>query len=75
MNTCKQPDTAKIVSCPKFMKRPTEDKFRAMVDNLDSVEKAAKKKQRAIRQLINEALAADQDSGDEGDDFDDNQGG
>lgn len=75
MNTCKQPDTAKIVSCPKFMKRPTEDKFRAMVENLDSVEKAAKKKQRAIRQLINDALGADQDSGDGSQDFDDNQGG
>ncbi len=74
MNTCKQPDTARIVSCPKFLKRPTENKFRIMVNDLDTVEKAAKKKQRAIRELINEALKAEQYSEDDSDTYN-NRGG
>lgn len=72
VNTCKQPDSVKIVSCPKFLKRPSEEKFRTMVGDLRVTEKAARKKQRAIRELINDAFAVEQDNGDENDTLDEN---
>ena len=75
VNTCKQPDSARIVSCPKFLKRPSEENFRTMVGDLRVVEKAARKKQRAIRELINDALGVEQDHGDENEIIDDEQGG
>ena len=35
---CKQEDTVKIVNCPKFQKRFSDDEFRDLIDDLKEME-------------------------------------
>ena len=56
IHLCKQEDTSKIVSCPKFKNRPTEKEFREMVENLSVAENEARKHQKGIRELIKKTL-------------------
>ncbi|MFC1490644.1 hypothetical protein ACFL6K_05485 [Candidatus Latescibacterota bacterium] len=55
--TCKQNDSSKIVSCPKYLKKPTDREFRNMIDELDEAEKNVKKLQKNVRGIIKNTLA------------------
>lgn len=55
--TCKQSDSIKIVSCPKFMEKPTEKEFRDMINELDEAEKNVKKLQKNVRIIIKNTLS------------------
>ena len=57
VKTCKQEESVKIVSCPKFQKNPTENEFQEMVIELDSVENEAKKIQKRVKDIIPKALS------------------
>ena len=53
---CKQSDSVKIVSCPNFLKNPSEREFRKMVDNLDFAEEKAKQVQKRVKSIIKAAI-------------------
>lgn len=57
MNTCKQSSPAKIVRCPSFRKRLSEDEFRDLVNELDSAEEHAAALGRRVKELIAKALS------------------
>jgi len=59
INTCKQNDSTKIVSCPKFQGIPSEKEFQEMVNELDNTEIKAKKLQNRLKKLIEKALSRD----------------
>jgi len=59
INTCKQSDSTKIVSCPKFQKIPSEKEFQEMVNKLDNTEIKAKKLQKRVKELIDKAVSRD----------------
>ena len=59
INTCKQSDSTKIVSCPKFQKIPSDKEFQDMVDELDNTEIKAKKLQKRVKELIDKAVSRD----------------
>jgi len=61
-NRCKQNDTARIVECPNFIKKPSEREFRRMVDDLDSAEESAKNIRSRARELIKKALTPSSDT-------------
>lgn len=52
IKTCKQEDTSRIIKCPKFQMRPSDKKFREMVEDMNSAEREAKKIQKTIRELL-----------------------
>jgi hypothetical protein len=62
-NHCKQSETARIVECPNFIKKPTEREFRRMVDDLDSAEEAARTIRSRARELIRTALDSSGETG------------
>jgi hypothetical protein len=53
---CKQSDSVKIVSCPSFIKNPSEKEFRKMVDDLDFAEEKAKRVQKRVKSIIKAAI-------------------
>lgn len=55
--TCKQSDSTKIVSCPKFLKNPTDIEFRNMIDELDDAEKNVRSLQKNVREIIKNTLS------------------
>jgi len=57
VKTCKQSDATHIVSCPKFRKKPSDEEFRGIVNELDTIEETAKKIQKNVRNLTAEALS------------------
>ena len=59
VKTCKQSNSAKIASCPKFQKIPSEGEVREMVNELDTVESKAKKLQKSVKEVIDRALSGD----------------
>ena len=59
MNSCKQTETVKIVRCPKFSKRLSENEFRDMVKELDSAEERAAELSRRVKDLIARAVAGE----------------
>ena len=59
VNTCKQDDSAKIVSCPKFQKKSSEKEFLKMINELDTEEIKAKKIQKRVREFISSELPGD----------------
>ena len=54
---CKQSDSSKIVSCPKFLKNPSDREFRNMIDELDDAEKKVKNLQKNVREIIKNTLS------------------
>jgi len=52
INTCKQDDNAKIIRCPKFQKRLSDEEFRNMVDEIDVMEKEADILRERVHDLI-----------------------
>lgn len=67
IHDCKQPATVRIVTCPEFRKRPSEREFRAMIDEMDRMEKNARSLQRGIRKVIRETVASPEPSDSESD--------
>jgi hypothetical protein len=61
MNSCKQAETVKIVRCPKFRKRLSEDEFRDLVKELDSTEERAAELSRRVKDLIVRATSGETD--------------
>jgi len=57
IKTCKQSDSAKIVNCPKFKKKPSDKEFHEMINELENSENKAKKLQKNVRELIHRALS------------------
>ena len=53
---CKQSDSVKIVSCPSFIKNPSEREFKKMVDDLDFAEEKAKRVQKRVKSIIKAAI-------------------
>ncbi|MBN1293756.1 MAG: hypothetical protein JXB48_18080 [Candidatus Latescibacteria bacterium] len=56
INTCKQTAHAKIVRCPNFQRRLTDNEFRNLIDELDVMEKEADNLRNRVHNLINQAL-------------------
>ena len=65
VNTCKQDESVKILSCPKFRKNPSENEFREMLDDLDTAEKNAKKVQKHVKKIISKTLSENSTEQDE----------
>jgi hypothetical protein len=65
VNSCKQEDTVKIVTCPKFHKKPSEKEFHLMVGEIDKAEKQAKSTQKRVKEIIKSGLAKDINKPDE----------
>jgi len=61
---CKQSDSVKIVSCPNFLKNPSEREFRQMVDELDFVETKAKRVQKRVKSIIKVAITGNSHAAD-----------
>ena len=68
LKTCKQEDTVKIVKCPRFQKRLSNDEFKNLVDSLeeiqtdaDSVKKRTQELIRKIQDENNECIHGDTD--------------
>ena len=57
IKTCKQSDSTKIITCPKFQKKSSDKEFREMIHELDDAEKKAKKFQKNIRELIDRTFS------------------
>ncbi len=59
MNSCKQMESVKIVRCPKFRKKLSEDEFRDLVKELDSADERAAELSRRVKDLIARAAAGE----------------
>ncbi|MHB9030232.1 MAG: hypothetical protein ACYC9O_15805 [Candidatus Latescibacterota bacterium] len=59
MNACKQMDQVKIVRCPKFRKRLSENEFHELVNELDSAEVRAAELSKKVKDLIARAVSGD----------------
>jgi hypothetical protein len=59
MNTCKQERTAKVVHCPKFSKKLTENEFQNLIGEIDSMEKKTTELGRRVKNLIEKAIAGE----------------
>jgi hypothetical protein len=57
MNTCKQEPTAKIVRCPSFRKRLSDEEFRDLMHELDVMEASAAYLSRRVKDLIAKVLS------------------
>ncbi len=55
LNHCKQEDTVKIVNCPKFQKRLSDDEFRELIDDLKEMEKDISNLKKRSEVLIQKA--------------------
>ncbi len=62
---CKQEDTVKIVHCPKFQKRLSDNEFWQLVDELETMETAASKLKKRTGSLIQKALIVENSDSDE----------
>lgn len=58
MNTCKQDESVKIVKCPRFQKRLSDNEFRDLIGELETMENEADRLRQRIRAVIDTALAA-----------------
>ena len=58
---CKQEDTVKIVNCPKFQKRLSDDEFRDLIDDLKEMEKDISNLKKRAEVLIQKAKLNDED--------------
>lgn len=52
VRTCKQSSSVKIVKCPRFEKRLSEQDFRRMVNDVTDIEKQADDLKGRIRSLL-----------------------
>ncbi len=59
MNSCKQQASARIVRCPKFRKRLSENEFRDLVNELDTAETRAAELSRRVKDLIARATSGE----------------
>jgi predicted transcriptional regulator len=59
MNDCKQLDSVKIVRCPKFQKRLSENEFHELVKELDSAEDRAEELSKRVKDLIARAVSGE----------------
>ena len=57
MNTCKQESAVKIVRCPNFRKRLSDDEFRDLMHELDTAEAHAADLSCRVKDLIAKALS------------------
>ena len=62
MNTCKQDESVKIVKCPRFQKRLSDNEFRDLIGELESMETDADRLRARIRNVIDTALAEPENS-------------
>lgn len=58
---CKQEDTVKIVNCPKFQKRLSDDEFRDLIDDLKEMEKDISNLKKRAEILIQKAKLNEED--------------
>ena len=59
MNSCKQMETVKIVRCPKYRKRLSENEFRDLVNELESAESRAAELSKKVKDLITRAVSGE----------------
>jgi len=52
---CKQDETAKIMQCPRFQKRLTDNEFKDLIVELDDMEAKAKDLKKRTQNLIRQA--------------------
>lgn len=65
VSTCKQEDSVKIVSCPKFQENPTEKEFQEMLNELDAAETEAKNIQKRTKNIISKVLSENKNEQDD----------
>ena len=58
---CKQEDTVKIVNCPKFQKRLTDDEFKDLIDDMKEMEKDISSLKKRAELLIQKAKLNEED--------------
>jgi len=56
VHNCKQDKSVKIVQCPKFQKRLTDDEFRDLLDDLKAMESEVAGLKKRTEALIQKAL-------------------
>ena len=57
MNTCKQTTEARVMHCPKFRKKLSEDEFRNLIREIDSMEERTAELSCRVKSLIEKALS------------------
>lgn len=57
MYTCKQTMAARVVHCPKFRKKLSEDEFQNLIREIDSMEERTTELSRRVKNLIEKALS------------------
>jgi hypothetical protein len=62
MNTCKQTTEAKVLHCPKFRKKLSEDEFQNLIREIDSMEERTAELSRRVKSLIEKALSGKTES-------------
>ena len=76
LHRCKQDESAKIMQCPKFQKRLSDDEFRDLIDELKKMDSEVTNLKKRTEALIEKALLhedrGDGDSQDNDEDETDN---
>ena len=57
VNTCKQDESVKIVSCPKYRKNPSENEFRDMLDELETADNNARQAHQKVKGIIAQIIS------------------
>ena len=60
LNKCKQENTVKIVRCPRFQKRFSDDEFKELVDELEEIQSDADVIKKKAHELIRKTLEEDE---------------
>jgi hypothetical protein len=53
---------AKVMNCPKFRKKLSEDEFRNLINEIDSMEERTQELSRKVKNLIEKALSGAKNS-------------
>ncbi len=57
MNACKQSAASKIIRCPKFQKRLTDNEFHKLVHEIDIMDSRAEELSKRVKKLIDTAVS------------------
>ena len=61
MRTCKQESSVKIVHCPKFQKRLSDNEFHDLVGELGTMETETAELKKRVNELLQSALSKNDD--------------
>ncbi|MFC1694177.1 hypothetical protein ACFL1R_11795 [Candidatus Latescibacterota bacterium] len=71
LHSCKQENTVKIIKCPRFQKRLSDDEFMDIINDLGNVENEADELKKRARKLVQNTLSENNEAASHNDDTSD----